>query len=303
MTKLRTQVLPKAEKATSNTTLASFYHSVSQWLFHDALYKAKFNRYNDLNMDYLVQMITSGDKHLWIDFVPLDELRKQIKNEAKIFAMACHLENALQQIRATTGIKFSSMTDFFNALQAPSLEAIAFPSVPIHDNLPVSDGLTLSDCCTPQYVLSKFGGYLDEISKLSSTFVDGKERVNDMNIKYIDLFGRLYRSIQMTLIIHLKCGNMFASKCQRPSVANIVVSSSEYDTAVAQQMNDNRQKREEEVGRLLTMLDTIAIRSAHLEFICRLVVYHIIYKTDLTLFLQNSFLVWYGNKTGTISNL
>ena len=266
---MRSEILPKAEKATSNKSLASFYHAIPQWLFHDALYKAKFNRYNDLMMDYLVQMITSGDKHLWVDFVPMDKIRQEIKNDSKIFSMACHLENVLPQSRATSGLKFASLTEFFNSLQAPSVEVSAFPSVPIHEALPASDGLSLSDCCTPQYVLTKFGAYLDEISKISNTFVDGKERVNDMNIKYIDFFGRLYKSIQTTLIITMKCGNMFASKCQRPAVANVVVSSSEYDTSVAQQMNDNRQKREEEVGRLLTMLDSTAIKSAHLEFICR----------------------------------
>lgn len=57
---------------------------------------------------------------------------------------------------------------------------------------------------------------------------------------------------------------MFASHI----VCAFQVTSSHYDQATATQMNDNRQKREEEVGRLLTTLDATAITSSHLEYIC-----------------------------------
>uniref|UniRef100_A0AC34RNU8 Uncharacterized protein n=1 Tax=Panagrolaimus sp. JU765 TaxID=591449 RepID=A0AC34RNU8_9BILA len=137
----------------------------------------------------------------------------------------------------------------------------------MHEGLPTSDGLSFTDCCSPQYVLQKFASYFDDVGKVSKTFIDGKENVNLINVKYLELFGKLYHTVQTTLMISLKCGNIFSSKCQRPSNANVVVSASQYDTNIAAQMNENRQKREEEVAKLLTMLDVTAIKSAHAEFI------------------------------------
>lgn len=73
--KLRNEVLPRAEKAAENERLSGFYHAVAQWLFTEGVYRADFSAYNDLILDYLLQMIVSGDT------VSLSSPSKEIFNE------------------------------------------------------------------------------------------------------------------------------------------------------------------------------------------------------------------------------
>lgn len=58
---LREKSLPMAEKEVENERIAGYIKAVSQWLFHKPLYETSFNNFGDLSMDYLVQMIISGD--------------------------------------------------------------------------------------------------------------------------------------------------------------------------------------------------------------------------------------------------
>lgn len=59
--KLRGDILPRAEKAADNERLSGFYHAVAQWIFTEGVYRPDFNAYGDLILDYLLQMIISGD--------------------------------------------------------------------------------------------------------------------------------------------------------------------------------------------------------------------------------------------------
>lgn len=60
-TTLRDTALASAEKAAEKERVSAFVKAVSQWLFHKPLYSADFARFNDLAMDYLVQMIIADD--------------------------------------------------------------------------------------------------------------------------------------------------------------------------------------------------------------------------------------------------
>uniref|UniRef100_A0A7E4VFV3 HECT domain-containing protein n=1 Tax=Panagrellus redivivus TaxID=6233 RepID=A0A7E4VFV3_PANRE len=271
LNQVRDKNIPAAEKDADATSFKSYYHAIAQWLRTDAIYNTNFNNYSTVILDYLLQMITSGDRHLWLDFVDKDAVTSRISTDCRLLVLACHLDNMLPTARGSSGLRFGSMTEFLRSLESAERAdaASGFPAIPLHQGLAASDSLTLSDCSTPQYVISKFGTYLQDISQASRAFVDAKERINDLNIKYVELFGGLYTQAQQTLLIQLQCGHMFSAKCQRPSSVNVLVTVSQYSTSVAQQMNDNRSKREEEVANVLNLLDMTAIKSAHLEFICR----------------------------------
>lgn len=64
-------------------------------------------------------------------------------------------------------------------------------------------------------------------SILSSIFfriyTECKEQVSALNVKYLEMFQRLYKESQTTLTLALKCGNMLSSKCTRPVNVNVTV--------------------------------------------------------------------------------
>jgi hypothetical protein len=49
---------------------------------------------------------------------------------------------------------------------------------------------------------------------------------------------------------------------------SVIVTASHYNSMVAQTMNENRNKRESEIGQLLKSLDTVSIQSAQMEYFC-----------------------------------
>uniref|UniRef100_A0A914C964 Ectopic P granules protein 5 homolog n=1 Tax=Acrobeloides nanus TaxID=290746 RepID=A0A914C964_9BILA len=265
--KLRNEVLAKAEKAASEAQLASYYKAVSQWIFSEKVYSLNFNSYNDFILDHLLQMVIVGDSYPWIDFVGKEAIRKKAATEMKIYSMTCHLDEMPNASRISNGNKkFNTMTDFINFLRAPT-DGQNFPAVPVHHNLPIREKLDLMDCCNTPVIVSKFSAYLDELSRFAKIYTECKEQVSSLNVKYLEMFQRLYKESQTTLTLALKCGNMLSSKCTRPVNVNVTVTSSNYDQELANLMNQNRQKREEEIGRILSMLDNMAIQSSHLEFI------------------------------------
>ncbi|KAH7702312.1 CRE-EPG-5 protein, partial [Aphelenchoides avenae] len=284
--KLRNDILPRAEKAAENERLSGFYHAVAQWLFMEGVYRADFTAYGDLILDYLLQMIVSGDTHLWTEFLETSKLRSSIKHDCKIYSMTCHLEDMPTAARLLDPARqFESMTKLFAFLDAAS-DTQPFPLVPIHQSLPAREQMDAVDACNATVVYSKFSAHLEELNKAARfvaqlrsgscavqhfrSFIDGKEKVERLNSAYLELFQKLYTDHQSSIQVTLRCGNFISSKCARPTQVNTVVTSSHYDQATATQMNDNRQKREEEVGRLLTTLDATAITSSHLEYICGL---------------------------------
>lgn len=54
-------MLPKAEKSTNNMKLTSYFKAISQWLFDEKLYEPYFTNFNDIVLDYLLQMAMSGE--------------------------------------------------------------------------------------------------------------------------------------------------------------------------------------------------------------------------------------------------
>uniref|UniRef100_A0A915D0Z2 Uncharacterized protein n=1 Tax=Ditylenchus dipsaci TaxID=166011 RepID=A0A915D0Z2_9BILA len=279
--KLRNEVLPKAEKSASSSNqtvvsnqdlkLASFYKAVSQWLFTESVYNPSFSNFNDLTLDYLLQMTISGDTHPWVEFVDAVKVNKYIDEEIKFFSQCCHLKRAAVQKMAPTSptsIRADSLTKLFSILDLPTMENVLFPVVPLHQNLPVCEKMDLYDCYNMARITSKFSQYLDEVNKTAKIFITGKEAVETLNNGYLDLFQKLYAESKKVLIITMRCGNFLVSKCSKPVSVEAVVDTCTYDQSIADKMNENRRKREEQISKLLMIVDATAIQCAHSEHIC-----------------------------------
>ena len=92
---LKEKILPRAEKAAEDPKCASFYRAAAQWLSSEALFSPHFERYNDLLLDYLLQMIVSGDSHAWIELVDLASIAEHAQTEANVLC-ACNRSTRLQ---------------------------------------------------------------------------------------------------------------------------------------------------------------------------------------------------------------
>lgn len=60
--KLKNEVLPKAEKMTSNAKLKSYFHAILQWIYAEEIYSVEFSKITNYNLDYLLQMAIVSDK-------------------------------------------------------------------------------------------------------------------------------------------------------------------------------------------------------------------------------------------------
>lgn len=81
---LKEDILPRAEKAADDAKCASFYRAVTQWLSSEAIYATTFERYDDFLLDYLLQMIVSGDAHAWIELIDLSAISALAQAEADV---------------------------------------------------------------------------------------------------------------------------------------------------------------------------------------------------------------------------
>ncbi|KAH7701801.1 Protein EPG-5, partial [Aphelenchoides avenae] len=204
--KLRNDVLPRAEKAVDNERLSGFYHAVAQWLFTEGVYRADFTAYGDLILDYLLQMIVSGDTHLWTEFLETSKLRSSIKNDCKIYSMTGHLEDMPTAARLLDPTRqFDSMTKLFAFLDAAS-DTQPFPLVPIHQSLPAREQMDAADACNTTVVYSKFSAHLEELNKAARSFIDGKEKVERLNSAYLELFQKLANLFNTTILPALLYG-------------------------------------------------------------------------------------------------
>ncbi|VDM42517.1 unnamed protein product [Toxocara canis] len=99
-------------------------------------------------------------------------------------------------------------------------------------------------------------------------FVDMNQLREQRNEGWKD-YPRLYTNSTVQLSVILRCGNMFAvNKCTHPVTVTSAVTVSQYQPSVEAAMNDNRQKRSNEVATVFAqLLDSSAVHCAHLQYI------------------------------------
>ncbi|CAD5214889.1 unnamed protein product [Bursaphelenchus xylophilus] len=268
---LREKSLPQAEKDAENERLAGFIRATGQWIFNKDVYNPEFSNYNDLPMDYLVQMITSNDTHIWTEFISISEMEQAMSNESKFFNYLCYLKQSNSKANLQQGFNPpTDLTQFFAQIDSTSSAktCVAFPAVPSHPNLTSADNPSRQTCENSPMILSRFQSYLDQLTAMARDFLACKETVERLNTDYTVDFQKLYYERRTNLAVTLRCGNLLNSECPKPAQRSVPVTESVYDNTVAVKMNENRQERENKIGDLLGKLDFMAINSAQLEHLC-----------------------------------
>ncbi|CAD5210574.1 unnamed protein product [Bursaphelenchus okinawaensis] len=268
---LRETSLPQAEKDAVNDRLAAFIKAVSQWIFNKEVYNPSFENFNDLPMDYLVQMITSNDNHIWAEFIRQSEMSKVIESEGKFYNHLCYLKQSNSKTNLEQGYSLpTDMTQFFAQIDLTSAArmCLPFPKVLSHPSLTSADNPNRQTCENSPVILARFQNYLDQLTSMARDFLACKETVEKLNTDYAVHFQKLYYKRRTSLAVTLRCGSILSSKCQKPAQRSVPVTESVYDNTIAVSMNENRQDRENKIGDLLGKLDSMAVNSAQLEHLC-----------------------------------
>ncbi|KAL3101091.1 hypothetical protein niasHS_001551 [Heterodera schachtii] len=276
-------VVHETQPATAPAPASELSAAIRHWLGIPKCFQPELialSGYADLPKDYLLQMIHTGNQHIWAEFVDVERLKREQYLRMRPFDQYCHLAElhpfhppALHphspQLRPNRCRfpHYANLTQLFSALQQPQQggKTVPFPAVPVHHDLPVMCRVERN---ASHQILNQFDAYLSEMNKVANAFLATREFVDTQNAKYAEQFTALYKDSQKELKIMLRCGNFLGANCPRPSVTEMTLNVSEYDKEVANTMNVNRREREEQLAKLLARSNALAINSARLEHIC-----------------------------------
>uniref|UniRef100_A0A9J2P241 Ectopic P granules protein 5 n=1 Tax=Ascaris lumbricoides TaxID=6252 RepID=A0A9J2P241_ASCLU len=262
---LRATILPRAEQ-NANKETAVYYKAVGQWLSNTAIFEPNFRAFDDLLLDHFLQLLVAGEMHTWTEFVDMSKMREQRNESRKLYAFTCHL-GSFTSLCAPQG-KVRTIAEMVARLTAQN-KALPFPVLPMHPSLPRKIQIDVADACNSQTTLSLFSPELNFVNEAARAFVTAKDNVEMLDETYVKDYPRLYSSSTTQLSVMLRCGNVFTmNKCVHPVTVTSAVTVSQYQSTVEAALNDNRQKRSNEVATIFTqLLDSSAVHCAHLEFI------------------------------------
>ncbi|VDK41765.1 unnamed protein product [Anisakis simplex] len=291
---LRKKILVRCEQSAKVKETAVYYKAVGQWLSNTAIYEPNFRAFDDLLLDHLVQLIIAGDLMLWTQFVDMNCLHEQrnesckvgrrclsqiisvlsseflyclfIKDKFQLYAFTCHLGTISNQFPSETDV--ATIAEIVAKLNARN-RALPFPQLPMHPSLPNMIKLDISDACNSQVVLPLFSQQLNSVNNAARAFITAKEGIESLDESYLKEYPRLYTNSTTQLSIVLQCGYVFGiNKCAHPITVTATVNQSQYQSTVEAAMNDNRQKRSNEVAAVFAqLLNPSAVNCAHLQYV------------------------------------
>lgn len=74
----------------------------------------------------------------------------------------------------------------------------------------------------------KIYGAANYFYKNYRTFVDANDCIETLDDNYVALYPELYTKSSAELVIMLKCGTAFGSKCTNPVTSTVIVEASQY---------------------------------------------------------------------------
>lgn len=281
------QINPSTSPIQTNALLRAFDVWISsERCFHTG---QPISSYGDLPMDYLLQLIISGNMQIWEEFIDQTQHEKSLQQRANLYAKLCHLSNLSNTFRKQFNKECKNLAEFFASFEssAENLDNLKPKPVLIIDTkFPIPDKIvdflqnkstfgfksfnpfaSFSDPSSD--TVQRFISHMEELNTAARLFLNTKDFVDKSNLTYIELFKQLYKQFERKLQITLRCGNILqATSCPRPGVHEQLVKPFEYQQEIADKMNDNRQKREIETAKLLSKANHLALTSARLEYFC-----------------------------------
>ncbi|CAK5034589.1 unnamed protein product [Meloidogyne enterolobii] len=281
------RINPSTAPIQTNALLRAF----DLWISSERCFEASLpiSSYCDLPMDYLLQLIISGNMQIWEEFIDQTQHGKSLQQRANLFVKLCHLSNGSNASFKQFNKEYKNLTEFFASfeLNVENIDNVKPKPVLIIDTkLPIPDKIfdfiqnkstfgfksfnpftSFSDPSSD--TVQRFISRMEELNIAAKSFLDIKDFVDKSNLTYIELFKQLYKQFERKLQITLRCGNILqVTNCPRPGIHEQLVKPFEYQQEIADKMNDNRQKREFETAKILSRANHLALISARLEYLC-----------------------------------
>ncbi|KAL3994190.1 hypothetical protein ACH3XW_20725 [Acanthocheilonema viteae] len=255
---LREKILPQMEHS-SEKGISLFYKAFAQWLSNPKICSISFHAFNDFLLDHLLQFIVANDFHPWLEYINVSKMRQKISDEQKLYIFACHLGSLVVNRPV---IQTRNLTQLIAQFSKRN-QALPYPVIPLHSTLPQEIPFDLSiasDCFTP------YASNLKAINESARVFVGAKDQIELLDDEYVGYYPDLYTKSTSELVIMLKCGTAFGSKCANPTTSTVIVTVSRYQTSVETKMKVNRQKRSDELANIFSKLfEQTSLHCANLE--------------------------------------
>ncbi|CAG9533161.1 unnamed protein product [Cercopithifilaria johnstoni] len=260
---LREKILPQMEYS-SEKNVSLFYKAFAQWLSNPEICDISFHAFNDFLLGHLLQFIVANDFHPWSDYININEIRKKISDEQKLYIFACHLRSLVVNPPV---IQARNLTQLIAQFSKRS-QALPYPMIRLHSTLPPKVPFDLSIASDSRHCLTSYASHLRAINEAARVFVGTKDQVEMLDDEYVGYYPDLYSKSTVELIIVLKCGTTFSRKCANPITSTVTVAASQYQTSVETKMKVNRQNRSDELANIFSKLfEQTSLHCANLESI------------------------------------
>ncbi|VDO49411.1 unnamed protein product, partial [Brugia timori] len=251
---LREKILPQLEY-NSKMDVSLFYKAFAQWLSNPKICSASFRAFDNFLLDHLLQFIVANDFHPWLEYININELRKKISDEQKLYIFACHLGSLVVNPPVIRAPQFGKRS-----------QALPYPVIPLHPTLPREVPFDLSIACDSRHCLTPYASHLRAINEAARVFVGAKDQIEMLDDEYVGYYPDLYTKSAAELAIVLKCGTAFGNKCAHPTTSTVIVTVSRYQTSVEAKMKANRQKRSDKLASTYSKLfEQTSLHCANLE--------------------------------------
>ncbi|EJW77752.1 hypothetical protein WUBG_11339, partial [Wuchereria bancrofti] len=222
---LRENILPQLEYNSEMMGVSLFYKAFAQWLSHPKICSTSFYAFDNFLLDHLLQFIVTNDFHPWLEYINIDELRKKINDEQKLYIFACHLGSLVVNPPV---IQARNLTQLIAQFGKRS-QALPYPVLPLHPTLPREVPFDLSIACDSRHCLSPYVSHLRAINEAARVFVGAKDQIEMLDDEYVGYYPDLYTKSAAELAIVLKCGTAFGNKCAHPTTSTVTVTISRYE--------------------------------------------------------------------------
>ncbi|CAJ0955948.1 unnamed protein product, partial [Mesorhabditis belari] len=231
-----------------------FYKAVSGWVFSNRDLNVPNFNFSCFDLDYLLQMLLSGDASPWMDFVNLAHIHQSSLDEIKLYQAICHEE---RRMAARNGWEGPSERD-------RAVRALPFPTLPTHPGLPTPPRIDYSMIQSQDVLMSLFAPMIRNVNKLSDNFVSVSDDLAENDQRYCELISRLYLPVQRSITVIVQC----SSRCPRPSSATVQVTATEFSAQCDAEMTQNRERRGTSItSAQASLLDAAAMQTASMEFV------------------------------------
>ncbi|CAI5441757.1 unnamed protein product [Caenorhabditis angaria] len=232
--------------------------AVIGWLFtkHEVT-RTGFD-FSVFDLDYLLQLILTGDTTIWMDYVNIPAISSEEFNEQKLYSTTCQLtakmRNAPQQ-----PIEIGSPRGRSSALP--------FPLLPVHKKIPVAPNIDPIMLFRREVVRSHCSEYCESLKQLTGKYIECDDQISRYDIEYIAKIRQLYQPTQQIVPVVITCKQNCGSSGNRTMQVNPNVLNQSVDA----EMSTNRNKRNEYYTNLSDLIDKVAVSSANIEHMTRMI--------------------------------